>query len=170
MAFWFWVFFFYSFFGCLLEHGFAAATRAPQRTRRCLLVLPLCPVYGLGVAAILALPPSMRAGLWLPLAGGVVSTAVEYVYDWVCESLLGVRFWDYTGVSGNLQGRVCLPFSLAWGALSAAALWLIQPPLALLISRIPPLVTYAALLALTADAACSLRILAATGSVDALRA
>ena len=41
-----------------------------------------------------------RRGIYLPLVGG---------------DLLGVSFWDYTGVFGNLRGRVCLPFSLACG-------------------------------------------------------
>ena len=59
--------------------------------------------------------------------------------------------------------------TLAWGALTAVALWLIQPPLETLIARIPPVVTYLMLLVFTADVVCSVRILSVTHSVPALR-
>ena len=52
-----WYFWIYSFLGWLLELAFAAVSRSPDRRRRCLLLLPLCPVYGLGMLAVLALPP-----------------------------------------------------------------------------------------------------------------
>ena len=52
-----WRFWLYSFLGYLLEKAFAAATASPHQTRKCFLLLPLCPVYGLAVLAVLALPP-----------------------------------------------------------------------------------------------------------------
>ena len=170
MAYWFWIFFFYSLAGCFLERAYTHRTTGEAHpVRRCLLFLPLCPVYGLGVMAVLALPASMRQGLWLPVAGAAAATAVEFLYHWACEALLGVKFWDYSHVRGNLQGRGCLLFSLAWGGLTAAALTLVQPPLEAIIARIPPLVTYLMLLVFTADAVCTLRFLAVTHSVAALR-
>ena len=53
---WLWYFIIYSFCGFLLEVAFARAIRHPKRDRKCLLLLPLCPVYGLGMLAVLALP------------------------------------------------------------------------------------------------------------------
>ena len=44
---WFWYFLFYSFLGFLLEVGYAWWTGG-SLDRKCLLLLPLCPVYGLG--------------------------------------------------------------------------------------------------------------------------
>ncbi len=60
---WLWYFGIYSFLGWLVELAFAAATRSEERRRRCLLFLPLCPVYGLGMLAALALPPMGWLGL-----------------------------------------------------------------------------------------------------------
>ena len=57
----FWLFIFYSFLGFLLEVGFTALTHGGKRDRKCLLALPLCPVYGLGVLLILAL---VKSGSW----------------------------------------------------------------------------------------------------------
>ncbi len=170
MAYWFWVFIFYSLAGCFLERVYARRTTGETHpVRRCLLFLPLCPVYGLGAMAVLALPDSMRQGLWLPVAGAAAATAVEFLYHWACEALLGVKFWDYSHVRGNLQGRVCILFSLAWGALASMALLLIHPLLEAVIVRIPAPLTLLALLVFTADAVCTLRILLVTHSVAALR-
>ena len=47
MALTLWLFWTYSFLGYLLEKAFAWLTRSPQQVRKCFLLLPLCPVYGL---------------------------------------------------------------------------------------------------------------------------
>ena len=164
-----WEFWTYSFLGYLLEKGFAAATHARQQTRKGFLLLPMCPVYGLAVTAVLALPPvltdSFRGRFFW---GGLTATAVEYAvhlaYDW----LLHVRFWDYSEVPGNLRGRVCLPFSIIWGLLIALALPPLQSWLVPLLRQIPPLVTYTMLLLFTADAVLSVRILQQTRDPEAL--
>ena len=163
-----WYFWIYSFFGYLLEKGFAAATRSPHQVRRCFAVLPLCPVYGLGMLAVLTLPSPIRGSLWLPLLGGAAATAVEYAVHWGYETLLGVSFWDYSGLAGNVRGRVCLPFSAIWGLLLAVGLPWAERTLVPLLVRVPPAVTYGLLLVFTADALCSLRFLQVTGDVDAL--
>lgn len=168
MARWLWYFWIYSFLGYGLEKAFAAATRAENQVRKCFLLLPLCPVYGLGMAAVLALPEPLRQGPWLVLSGGLAATAVEYAVHWGYETFLGVRFWDYSAVPGNLRGRVCVPFALAWGVLTASAVRMVQPGLETLTAGLPPPLTYAALLVFTADAVCSARFLWVTGNVKAL--
>ena len=159
-----WTFWTYSFFGYLLERGYAAATRAAQPPGKGFLLLPLCPVYGLGALAVLALPPALTDGFWsLVLWGGLTATAVEYGVHLLYDRLLGVRFWDYSRLPGNFQGRVCLPFSLAWGLLAAAVLPAAQAALEPALASIPPAVTYAMLLVFTADSVVSLRLLRRTG-------
>lgn len=166
---WLWIFWIYSFLGYGLEKAFAAAAHAENQERKCFLFLPLCPVYGLGMLAVLALPPGLSRGLWLVVSGGLAATAVEYAVHWWYETFLGVRFWDYSHVSGNLKGRVCLPFTLAWGMLTWAAVRLLQPGIAALAARVPAAATYFFLLAFTADAVCSARVLLVTGDAEALR-
>lgn len=170
MARWLWIFWIYSFLGYGLEKVFAAATHSPNQGRKCFLLLPLCPVYGLGMLAVLALPPQWTEGLWLVMSGGLAATAVEYVVHWAYEALLGVRFWDYTQVRGNFRGRVCLPFTLAWGVLTAMAVWWIQPWVEALVQQIPPEATYLFLLMFTADALLSARFLWVTKDIEGLRA
>ena len=101
--------------------------------------------------------------------GGLTATAAEYLYHWWGDCFLRVRFWDYTSVPGNLRGRVCLPFSLAWGLLMFPAVKLAAPAAAALALRVPPLLTWLCLMSFTADAVCSLRFLAVTHDLEALR-
>lgn len=166
MARWLWIFWIYSFLGYGLEKAFASVTHAPNQGRKCFLLLPLCPVYGLGMLAVLALPVrGWRLVLW----GALAATAVEYAFHWACETFLTVRFWDYTQVPGNLRGRVCLPFSVAWGLLTAFAVRFLQPWVERAASAIPWQVTYALLLVFTADAVCSAQFLRRTHDIEGLR-
>lgn len=58
------------------------------------------------------------------------------------ERGLGVSFWDYTGLPGSIQGKICLPFSLAWGALALPLIYFVHPAVARLTALIPPGVTW----------------------------
>ena len=133
---WFWSFTVYSALGCLLEAAYALAVGASP-DRKCLRVLPLCPVYGLGACAVLALAGEGQPPPLLFLLGSGTATAVEYAASVFYQQVLGVSFWDYRGLPGSLRGRVCLPFSLAWGLLAAALVRWVHPALAPWLAAIP---------------------------------
>ena len=157
---WLWYFVFYSFLGYLLEKMYAKVTRARQQVRKCLLFLPLCPVYGLAMVLFLALTDAEQYSGWaLVLRGGILCTLAEYAVHLFYDQVFHVRFWDYSGVPGNVWGRVCLPFSLVWSALSAWAAVFLQPVLEQLAAAIPPGATLALLLILSADIVFSCAIL-----------
>ena len=94
---WFWYFLIYSFLGFLVEVVYARSVGAAKRDRKCRLLLPICPVYGLGALAVLALPAAVRAHplLLLP-AAGAACTAVEYLTSIFYEKVFRVAFWDYS--------------------------------------------------------------------------
>lgn len=162
----FWLFILYSFGGYLLEKAFAAATASPQQVRKCLLLLPLCPVYGLGMLTVLALPVSWTDTAWkLGIFGALAVTAVEFAVHWLYDKLLGVRFWDYSPVRGDIAGRVCLPFSVIWGVLIVVTVRYVHPWVVWLAAALPPQLTYAAALVLTADAVLSAQVLRRGGDV-----
>ncbi|MCD8005146.1 MAG: putative ABC transporter permease [Oscillospiraceae bacterium] len=166
----FWQLVLYSFLGFALEVAFARATGAKKRDRKCMLLLPLCPVYGLGAAAILHLPALFSdRPLKLFLWGALAATAVEYLVDFLYEKLLRVRFWDCSRLSGNVNGRVCLPFSLAWGLLALGLKNWLHPRLAPLLEAIPWGWTLLTAAAVALDAVLTVHILRDTGSTDSLR-
>ena len=103
---WFWYFFLYSLCGFILEVLFARATHAAKQDRKCFLLLPLCPVYGLGALGILAAASLLhRDPLLMALAGGGVATAAEYLMGLFYERVLGVAFWDYSHLPMNVGGE-----------------------------------------------------------------
>ena len=116
---WIWNFYLYSFLGFLLEVAYARATGAEKRDRKCRLLLPICPVYGLGAVLLSGLPALICGNTpLLFLVGGLCATAAEYAAALFYETVWHVRFWDYSNLKGSIQGRVCLPFALIWGALA----------------------------------------------------
>ena len=160
---------FYSFLGYLLERMFAKLSLAPQQVRKCFLLLPLCPVYGLAMVLHLSLLPPEGLPFWpLVLQGALVTTGVEYLVHLFYDKILHVRFWDYTGLWGQLRGRVCLPFSIAWGLLSALAVHAVQPELARLAAALPAWLAYVLLLLLAADAVLSWQLLRRYGDTELL--
>lgn len=151
MARWLWYFLIYSFLGYCLEKVYARCTRSPHQVRKCFLLLPLCPVYGLAMLACALWLPRLDSTLLRMVVGGALCTGVEYLVHWWYDRTLSVRFWDYTGLPGNLRGRVCPQFALVWGVLSALALRHLHPPVVRVAEHIPPYVSFAVWLLLAAD-------------------
>ena len=165
---WFWFFNFYSLAGYGLEKVYALVTRARHRVRKCFLLLPLCPVYGLAMTAVLGLAGGEENFLHLALYGGILCTAVEYAVHFLYEKCLGVLFWDYSGTHLDLNRRICFPFGVAWGLLSALAVRYVQPWAALAAAAMPPWAALAALLLLTADSFFTVRLLRRSHDIDLL--
>lgn len=159
MSRWFVCFLCYSLAGYGLEKLFARAVNAKKQVRKCFLLLPLCPVYGLAMTALLALAPE-GGGFWRTAAlGALVCTGVEYLVHLFYDRLFGVRFWDYRPMRFHIRGRVCPQFSLVWGVLSAFAVKGIQPWVEVLAERAPPEVLFALWVLLAADCVLSAALL-----------
>ena len=164
-----WYWFAYSFLGYCLEKLFAAATRSKHRLRRCFVFLPLCPVYGFAMLAILLLGAEDLPGAWEQLLlGTLVSTSVEYAVHWTYEKLFAVRFWDYSATKCDVNGRICLPFSLCWGALTLLAVRYVQPVLEGYAALLPEWATALAVFLVTLDGILTARVLLTTHDIDAL--
>ena len=159
MSRWFVYFLFYSFAGYGLEKLHARLSHSPRQVRKCFLLLPLCPVYGLAMTTLLALVPKGSGFLPLALLGGAVWTGVEYLVHLFYDKALGVYFWDYTAMRGHIQGRICPQFAVIWGLLSAAAVYLVQPYIHLLAEIVPPWAVFFLWVTLAADSVLSWSLL-----------
>ena len=166
---WLWYFIIYSFAGFLLEVAFARAIRHPKRDRKCLLLLPLCPVYGLGACLILWLAPLVKRPLWVALAGGLAATGAELIMGVFYRFVLGVEFWDYSDIPGSLDGLVCPAFSACWTVLSLLLVYAVHPFVAAYAALIPAWLTPPALILLNTDALVSCIALRQTGTTEVLR-
>lgn len=167
---WAWYFLTYSALGFLLEVVFAHLTGRGNRGRKCLLFLPLCPVYGLGALLILLLPEWIQQSWPLLLVGATgAATAAEYLMGLFYRRCWRVRFWDYSGLPFQVQGQICLPFSLLWGLLSLPMMLLVQPLLERLWLLAGEAVTAGLLVAFLADSICTALVLEADPRPAALR-
>ena len=167
---WFWRFILYSFLGFLLEVAYARATHSAKQDRKCLLLLPLCPVYGAGALLILL---SVRAAntsfLGVMVIGFLSASAAEYLMSLFYDRVLGVEFWDYSALPLNLDGRVCLLFSLAWTVLSVALVYWFAPWADRFLLRIPAVLNGPAVILFVSDLLVSSAALRRTGTTDVLR-
>lgn len=167
---WFWYFLIYSFFGFLLEVAFARAIRSDKPDRKCFLLLPLCPVYGLGALGILAAAGALGdRPLLLAVVGGGAATAAEYLMGVFYERGLGVAFWDYSALPLNVGGKICLPFTAAWSVLALALVYLAHPAVERLVGAIPMGLTPAAVILLLTDGVMSMYLLKTTGTTESLK-
>ena len=166
---WLWDFYWYSFLGFLLEVAFARISGHPKRDRKCLLLLPLCPVYGLGACLILWLAPLGRGPLWVAVSGGLAATGAELVLGAFYRDVLGVKFWDYQGMPGSLGGLVCPVFSLCWTVLALVLVYGVQPLAEPFLAAIPPGLAPPAAILLGADGLVSCAALRRSGSTEVLR-
>lgn len=161
----FWQFLLYSFFGFLFEISFARLIRHPKRDRKCHLILPVCPVYGIGALAILLLPQWIKASpLLLYLGGALTATGAEWALAVFYEKFARAPFWDYSALPWNLRGRVCLIFSLFWGLLALPLVYWVEPWLAPRLALIPDAFTIPTALFYLGDAATSLFLLRRFGT------
>lgn len=160
----------YSFLGFLLEVAYAWLRGIRGQGRKCLIFLPLCPVYGLGAAAILNMPDLLLGHpLSVFVAGGLLATLVEYAVGVFYEVAAGVRFWDYTQQPGNLGGRICPLFTLFWGLLACFLVYVLHPLLSPLAALLAPWQVWVLFLVFSVDGILSLCLLHEAGTTESLR-
>lgn len=128
-----------SFAGVIVEMLWCYLTRGYLESRRGLVYGPLNLLYGAG-AVLLTLTLYRfrnRGYFWSFIGGFTVGSALEYLCSLFQELLLGSRSWDYSEMPFNINGRICLAYSIFWGVLGV--LWIkdIYPRAAKLILRIP---------------------------------
>ena len=55
------------------------------------------------------------------IIGACIVTSLEFVSGIVLNIYLNLNIWDYSNMSFNLLGQICLPFSLLWILISMLA-------------------------------------------------
>lgn len=109
----------YSFVGYIIETIFGIITKGVWESRQSFLYGPFCSIYGLGAAImILFLHKFSKKYTTLFFGGFIVGSIVEYLVSWIGESILGVKWWDYSNMPLNINGRICVYFSIFWGFLA----------------------------------------------------
>ena len=89
---------------------------------------PYCPIYGVGVVIVILLVFPLRKNMLLLYVASVVLTSVlELVTGFALEKIFHYRWWNYSDVPFNIDGYVCLKFSLMWGIACIIVVDVIHP-------------------------------------------
>ena len=83
------------------------------------------------------------------IGGFIVGSIVEYLVSWIGEMLLGVKWWDYSNMPLNINGRICVYFSIFWGFLALYLIASFNPRIDKLIDWIKSKLSVKALKTLT---------------------
>lgn len=126
-------FIFYSFLGWIWETCYCTIKDHYWQNRG-FLYGPCVPIYGCGgifaYIAFFLLPfdHMKTAPVWeIFLICMIGSIFMEYITSYVLEKLFHARWWDYSDIPLNVNGRVCFPVSLAFGVAGIVVVKYIVP-------------------------------------------
>ncbi len=139
-------FIFYSFLGWIYESCYCTIQHHYWQNRG-FLYGPIVPIYGVGATAaqilfndlpIDRLHNMTNLQIFFICAAG--SFVMEYITSFTLEKLFHARWWDYSKMPLNINGRVCLIFTACFGLAGVVIVNFLIPPLAGLGSGIHPLI------------------------------
>lgn len=133
------LFFIGSFLGDIVETIFCYITAGKLMSRSSVVYGPFSIVWGLACALLTGLLyryKDKNAG-YIFAAGTLLGGAYEYICSVFTELVFGTIFWDYSGYTFNLGGRINLLFCFFWGIAAIVWLKLLYPRLSCLIEKLP---------------------------------
>lgn len=129
----------YSVIGFILETVFGLLTKGVLESRKSFLYGPFCGIYGLGaVVMILGLQKFKKNNYTLFVGGFIIGSIVEYVISWIGEMIFHIKWWDYSAMPFNINGRICIWFSFFWGLLAIYLMSHIHPKVDKLLDKFSP--------------------------------
>ena len=135
-------FFIFSFLGWLVECIFSLIRTGKISNRKTMIYLPLCPVYGISVTILFAFKPFLLNNFVLYfIAGFIICTTVEYLFNEFFKKTFSIKLWDYSNLKLNLNGNICLSYSIIWGVLSTLILYF-YPKIISYLSAFPKIISY----------------------------
>lgn len=118
----------YSVAGYIIETLFALVRYGVLESRQSFLYGPFCSIYGVGaVIMILFLQYFKRNSITLFIGGFIIGSITEYLLSLVGELILHVKWWDYSNMPLNINGRICFYYSIFWGILAIFLMKAIHP-------------------------------------------
>ena len=131
----------FAFIGWLIETAYSFYSLG-HFTKRGFLYGPLCPIYGWGaIILIMFFSTYKKKNFKLFIYSAIIFTLFEYLVSFGMEALFSLKWWDYTEEFMNLNGRVSIFYSFAWGIIAILVINFIYPffkkKINLVLSKIP---------------------------------
>ena len=101
---------------------------------------PFNAIYGFGACFLTFLLYNRKQAhvLEIFLVSVIGCSLLEYFMSWGMEFVIGFPAWDYSNFFMNINGRICLLYSLMWGVLGVIYIKYIFPILQKFIAKINP--------------------------------
>lgn len=120
-------FFIFSFVGWLLETIYSYFVLG-YFANRGFLFGPLCPIYGFGgLILIIFLEDFKKHPIRLFFIAIIVFSIFEYIIGYGLDALYNLWLWDYRNEFLNINGRICLFYSIAWGVVALVFNYMLFP-------------------------------------------
>lgn len=103
------------------------------------LIGPYCPIYGNCAIAMIFLLHNVTNPILLFVLSILICSVGEYVTSYTMEKIFHARWWDYSKNKFNLNGRICLVNSLAFGVLGFLLIKFVNPFVVELITKLSPI-------------------------------
>lgn len=127
----------YSIVGFIIETIFGFTTKGVIESRQSFLYGPFCGIYGLGAVIMIPLLQHFKKNNYTLFFGGfVIGSIVEYIISLVGEIIFHIKWWDYSDMAFNIDGRICIAFSFFWGILAIYLMSHLNPNIDKLIDKI----------------------------------
>lgn len=132
-----WYLVIFSIIGLIVETLFCYFTTGALESRKGLIFGPFCPIYGVGATGLIFLLNRFKEDkIKLFYYGGICGSAIEYLISFGLEAFYGTRFWDYSYLKFDLNGRICVTYTLFWGVLAFILIKIAKPIIDKLINKI----------------------------------
>ena len=129
----------YSILGYVIETIFGLITKGVLESRKNFLYGPFCCIYGIGaLVVILGLQKFKKNNYTIFFGGVIIGSIVEYLISLIGEFIFHIKWWDYSNMPFNINGRICLAFSFLWGILAIYLMCHIHPNIDKFINKFSP--------------------------------
>lgn len=99
---------------------------------------PFCPIYAFGAIIMAWILTKLPNNVFIIfISSTILLTVWEYIVGVLLEKIFKTKYWDYSHLKFNINGRVCLKNSIYWGLLGVAFTFVIHPFIKQYVDMIP---------------------------------
>lgn len=124
----FMVFITYAFLGKIGETVYYSYLNK-RYTSRGFLIGPYLPIWGLGAIILGPILNLFKSNLIIVIILSVfLGGLIEYIASYILEKIYDARWWDYSDMKLNLNGRICLTSCTTFGILGLIYVYIFNGP------------------------------------------
>ncbi len=125
--FYFLAFFIYSVLGWIIEVIFVF-TFTKKLLNRGFLIGPYCPIYGVAALSMhFLLIEFIKYPILIFILAALLVVTIEFITSYTLEKIFKTRWWDYSQLPFNIEGRVCLIHAILFGILGLGFIYILDP-------------------------------------------